>query len=69
MIAQNPDFFQQFTMVIATGLSESSSLALSNALWKNNIPLILVRSVGFIGSFRIVARELTRIFLSTENTF
>ena len=68
MIAQNPDFFQQFTLVIATGLSESSSLALSNALWQNDIPLILVRCVGFIGSFRIVVRELTRIFLYTKNT-
>jgi len=69
MVAQNPDFFQQFTMVIATGLSESSTLALSNALWQSNIPLILVRSVGFIGSFRIVTRELTRIFQSTKNVF
>jgi NEDD8-activating enzyme E1 regulatory subunit len=62
MIARNPEFFQQFTMVIATSLNTSSSQLLSKTLWQFNIPLILVRSVGFIGSFRIVMRELTRIF-------
>ena len=65
MILQSPEFFWQFTIVIATGLDESCSLALSKALWQLNIPLILVRSVGFLGSFRIVMREITRASLFT----
>lgn len=60
MILQSPEFFWQFTMVIATGLDEACSLALSKAVWQLNIPLILVRSVGFLGSFRIVMREIAR---------
>jgi hypothetical protein len=47
-------------MVIATGLNEACSLALSKAVWQHNIPLILVRSVGFLGSLRIVMREIAR---------
>ena len=61
VITQNPQFFHQFSIVIATGLHESSSLILSKVLWKVNIPLILVRSIGFIGSFRITVPELTRL--------
>jgi amyloid beta precursor protein binding protein 1 len=60
MILQSPEFFWQFTMVIATGLNEACSLALSKAVWQHNIPLILVRSVGFLGSLRIVMREIAR---------
>ena len=61
VISQNPQFFNQFSIVIATGLNESTSLSLSKILWPLNIPLILVRSIGFIGSFRIIVPELTRL--------
>lgn len=61
VISQNPQFFKQFSIVIATGLSEYTSLSLSKILWTLNIPLILVRSIGFIGSFRIIVPELTRL--------
>ena len=61
VISENPQFFNQFTIVIATGLNESTSLSLSKILWTLNIPLILVRSIGFIGSFRIIVPELTRL--------
>lgn len=62
VITNAPEFFKEFSVVIATGLDESTSLALSKLLWEDNIPLILVRSIGFISSFRIVMPELTRIF-------
>jgi NEDD8-activating enzyme E1 regulatory subunit len=61
MIKESPAFFESFSIVVATGLKEDESLLLANYLWDKNIPLVLVRSVGFIGSFRIIVPELTSI--------
>ena len=59
MISSTPQFFTQFSIVVATGLNEHTSLQLAKICWEANIPLILVRSIGFIGSFRIIVPELT----------
>lgn len=56
------DFFTEFTIVIATELDEPTSLTLSEILHDLDIPLILVRSIGFIGSFRIIVPEHTSLF-------
>lgn len=53
--------FEKFSIVIATDLDETTSLTLSKILWDLDVPLILVRSVGFIGSLRIIMPELTSI--------
>ena len=66
VISQNPEFFRQYSIVIATQLSEKAMLDLSKILWEHNIPLILVKSIGFIGSFRIVIPEITSISLCCE---
>ena len=55
----SPSSFTKFSIVIATDLDEPTSLALSKILHDLNIPLILVRSIGFIGSFRIIVPEHT----------
>jgi len=44
-------------------LNEQTSLQLAKILWEASIPLILVRSIGFIGSFRIIIPEITCIAL------
>ena len=55
----NPEFFHQFSIVIATGLNEEVALSLSKILWDAHIHLILVDQVGFMGAFRIATPELT----------
>jgi amyloid beta precursor protein binding protein 1 len=66
VISESPEFFRQYSIVIATQLSEKAMLGLSKILWEHNIPLILVKSIGFIGSFRIVIPEITSIALYCE---
>lgn len=53
----NPDFFQNFDVVVATQLTERLIVSLSNLLWEMNIPLVICRSVGFIGSARVQIKE------------
>ena len=53
VLATNPDFFTQFTVVIATEVPESSLVKLSDLLWKSSISLLLARSYGLLGYIRI----------------
>lgn len=57
ILQENPDFFKSFSVVIATALSEKIVQDLAQHLWDVNIPFILCRSVGFLGSFRIQIKE------------
>lgn len=57
VIERKPDFFQQFTLVIATDLPQEPLLKLANLLWIAKIPLMVARSYGFIGSIRVVVPE------------
>lgn len=53
----DPDFFSNFSLVIACGLSEKSLLLLSNKLDKCKIPLLVVRTSGFLGYIRLQLAE------------
>ena len=57
LINEQPEFFKQFTVVIATQLPDSSTLPLSRILWSQKVPLILLRSYGFIGYIRVATPE------------
>ena len=58
LLEQNQDYFKQFTIVIACGIESSRSISLlSETLWKNSIPLLLVKSVGFFGYIRLQIQE------------
>ncbi|KAJ3103065.1 NEDD8-activating enzyme E1 regulatory subunit [Phlyctochytrium planicorne] len=57
IIENRPEFFKQFTIVITLDLHEDSLLKLSDICWSNNIPLVVVRSYGFIGYLRIAIPE------------
>ena len=54
---EQPEFFKQFSVVIATQLPEAVSLPLSRLLWSHRVPLVLVRSYGLIGSIRVATPE------------
>ncbi|CRL02213.1 CLUMA_CG015393, isoform A [Clunio marinus] len=57
IIANNPEFFKNFSVVVSCGLNEKSLIKLSNLLWELNIPFMSCQSVGFLGSARIQMKE------------
>lgn len=57
LLDNNPEFFNNFSLVIVTQLPERSLLRLANTLWEADIPLLICRSYGFIGYIRLVTRE------------
>lgn len=66
-IDSNPLFFSQFSLVIASQLSEKYLLKLSEILWSSKIPLVVVKTYGFIGYLRIAVPEHTVIETHPEN--
>ncbi|CAB3247370.1 unnamed protein product [Arctia plantaginis] len=67
ILKENPEFFKSFSVVIATALGEKTIQELAQHLWDINVPLILCRSVGFLGSFRIQMREHAVIETHPDN--
>ncbi|RUS25948.1 hypothetical protein BC938DRAFT_471427 [Jimgerdemannia flammicorona] len=59
LIDTEPAFFLQFSMIIATALDEPHVARLAALAWEAGIPLVIVRVAGFLGYFRVVAREHT----------
>ncbi|CDZ96241.1 NEDD8-activating complex, APP-BP1/UBA5 component [Phaffia rhodozyma] len=74
LLKEDPNYFLGFTLIIAVNLPASDEEALSSLLWSASdpssstatslgahpdIPLILVRSAGFMGSVRVQIREHT----------
>ncbi|GLV33977.1 beta-Amyloid precursor protein binding protein 1 [Carabus blaptoides fortunei] len=57
LLNHNPEFFNSFSLVIATSLPEKVLIAISKKLWELNTPLLLCRSIGFLGYLRIQLRE------------
>lgn len=57
LLKNNPSFFANFSVVIATSLTERASLPLSELLWDLGVPLLIGRSYGFLGYLRIQLKE------------
>ncbi|KAJ3091270.1 NEDD8-activating enzyme E1 regulatory subunit [Quaeritorhiza haematococci] len=64
LIENKPDFFLDFTIVIASvcpnapaQLPEKSLLKLADLLWSNGIPLVVVRTNGFMAMLRVAVPE------------
>mmetsp|Transcript_32449 Transcript_32449/g.52558 ORF Transcript_32449/g.52558 Transcript_32449/m.52558 type:complete len:528 (-) Transcript_32449:23-1606(-) len=57
LIAEKPDAFETFTMVIGTQLDEASSLALASICWQHSVPLLLARAYGLYAYLRIIVPE------------
>ncbi|EFA00552.1 nedd8-activating enzyme E1 regulatory subunit [Tribolium castaneum] len=67
IMAHSQDFFDTFSVVIATCLPEKVLMPLSRHLWEKNVPLIVCRSVGFLGYIRIQVKEHTIIEAHPDN--
>ncbi|XP_031850383.1 nedd8-activating enzyme E1 regulatory subunit APP-BP1 isoform X1 [Nomia melanderi] len=67
ILYNSPDFFNNFTVVVATSLNEKSLILLSQRLWELNIPLLVSRSIGFIAYIRIQVKDHTIIETHPDN--
>uniref|UniRef100_A0A6P7FQU9 NEDD8-activating enzyme E1 regulatory subunit n=1 Tax=Diabrotica virgifera virgifera TaxID=50390 RepID=A0A6P7FQU9_DIAVI len=61
VMSHTQDFFNKFTVVIATALPEKVLIPLSKHLWESDVPLIVCRSIGFLGYIRLQVKEHTVI--------
>ncbi|ORX93799.1 NEDD8-activating enzyme E1 regulatory subunit [Basidiobolus meristosporus CBS 931.73] len=68
LIEERPEFFKQFSIVIASEVPESYLIKLSEYCWMENIALMAVRSFGYMGYLRIAVPEQTVIETHSENT-
>lgn len=61
------EFFEAFTVVVATDLPEAPLRKLAAFLYEHNIPIIVPRSYGFVGYLRISTPEHTIIESKPDN--
>jgi len=59
LIKENPNYFTQFTLIIAADIPEEPLLQLSKIAFTHNIPIITIRAYGLIGHIRISIPEHT----------
>jgi NEDD8-activating enzyme E1 regulatory subunit len=60
----DPNFLQKFSLVIVANPTPSIAQLASAACWDSSVPLIIVRSYGFIGTFRLQIRGIHGIIES-----
>lgn len=63
------DYFNQFTIVIATELVSEKLVKLATLLWEKNIPLIIARTYGLLGYIRLVTPSHEIIESHPDNSF
>ncbi|ORX85288.1 NEDD8-activating enzyme E1 regulatory subunit-like protein [Basidiobolus meristosporus CBS 931.73] len=68
LIEHRPEFFKQFSVVIASDVPEKYLVKLSEYCWREDIALVVVRNFGYMGYFRIAVPEHTVIEAHSENT-
>lgn len=57
LIREEPKWFSQFTLVVATQLEEESLKLLGEACANSNVPLVVARTYGLMGHVRLYLRE------------
>jgi NEDD8-activating enzyme E1 regulatory subunit len=59
LLSSNPTFFHQFSIILASQLREQQALQLEHICHQYNIPLVLCRSYGLVGTLRVCVSEHT----------
>ncbi|TPX48569.1 hypothetical protein SeLEV6574_g01971 [Synchytrium endobioticum] len=67
LIDSRPEYFTQYTLVIAVGLPEKAITKLADTLWAANIPVVVVRLVGFMACIRLAVKEHVVVESHPEN--
>jgi len=57
LVLNNPEALLPYNFIIAANQPHSTVLVLSQFCWERNIPLLVVRSVGFLGYLRLQIRN------------
>lgn len=52
ILERNPQFFTEFSVVIASLLNVPTLKKLGALLWKHEIPLVICLSYGFLGKYK-----------------
>ncbi|OQR68638.1 NEDD8-activating enzyme E1 regulatory subunit-like [Tropilaelaps mercedesae] len=69
LLVTNPQEFSRFSVVVATGLPESTLLKLSRRLHEERVPLLVCRAYGQIGYLRLQTPEHTIVEARPDNDF
>merc|ERR1719189_1227987 len=69
VLNNRPDFLTNFDLVIATEISEKTLITLSNLLWDEDIPMMVVKTYGLLGYIRLQVNEHTIIESHPDNEF
>jgi amyloid beta precursor protein binding protein 1 len=67
LIESNPNFFNGFTLVIATQLPEQVVVKLDALLREKNIPMVTVRAYGLVGAVRVSVEEHCVVEVSDQS--
>merc|ERR1712080_336628 len=67
LLESNPGFFEDFTIVICSRLSERDLVKIGEVLWRLNIPLVLCDTFAFLGYIRLVVKEHVIINAQPDN--
>lgn len=57
VLENGTDYLKVFNVIIGTALPEKTAILLSEKCWEMDIPLFVIRSVGFIGSARVQLKQ------------
>lgn len=68
LIRTNPAFLDDFSLVIATQLTEPSLRLLASACRERSLPLVVLRSYGLVGTVRVAPIEHVLVEAHSDNT-
>lgn len=57
LLANEPQFLDQFQLVLATQLDEQATKLLAELCWQKHLPLLVVTSYGLLGSLRLQVQQ------------
>ncbi|EEB19276.1 NEDD8-activating enzyme E1 regulatory subunit, putative [Pediculus humanus corporis] len=67
VLENNPEFLNNFSIIVATELKEKTLMELSSKLWELDIPFLNCKSYGFLGYIRTQVKEHTVIESHPDN--
>ena len=69
LLDKDVNYFTNFSLIIACGIRDERSLnRLSQEMWSLNIPLLVVKSIGFLGYIRLQIQEHCVLEPHPDNT-
>ena len=67
LLSTKPNFFRQFSVVVASQLHGPLLLKLADVLWQHSTPLLMARSYGMVGYLRLCVKEHTVVESHPDN--